>query len=158
MKKDKLLAIGEALIDFAPKQIGVPLKDVSEFKKVVGGAPANVCGAFSKLGGCSRMITQLGKDPFGDCIVEELEGYGIDTSLILRTAKANTALAFVSLKADGGRALVYDRGGKKYYLYSKDSELLAGNTDYAIITGDVNREGTVALATAGQGYLGQVSV
>ena len=39
MKKDKLLAIGEALIDFAPKQIGVPLKDVSEFKKVVGGAP-----------------------------------------------------------------------------------------------------------------------
>lgn len=109
MKKDKLLAIGEALIDFAPKQIGVPLKDVSEFKKVVGGAPANVCGAFSKLGGCSRMITQLGKDPFGDCIVEELEGYGIDTSLILRTAKANTALAFVSLKADGGRDFSFYR-------------------------------------------------
>ena len=63
-----------------------------------------------------------------------------------------------AMKADGGRALVYDRGGKKYYLYSKDSELRAGNTDYAIITGDVNREGTVALATAGQGYLGQVSV
>ena len=63
-----------------------------------------------------------------------------------------------AMRADGGRALVYDRGGKKYYLYSKEKELLSGSTDYTIITGDVNKEGTVALATAGQGYLGQVTV
>ena len=109
MKKDKLLAIGEALIDFAPKQIGVPLKDVLEFKRAVGGAPANVCGAFAKLGGRAGMITQLGKDAFGDCIVEELQGFGIDTRFILRTEEANTALAFVSLEEDGSRDFSFYR-------------------------------------------------
>ncbi len=119
--KDKLMAIGEALIDFAPKQIGVPLKDVSEFKKAVGGAPANVCGAFSKLGGRSAMITQLGKDAFGDCIVEELEGFGIDTAHILRTDAANTALAFVSLEADGSRDFSFYRKPSADMLFSKDA-------------------------------------
>ena len=119
--KDTLLAIGEALIDFAPKQIGVPLKDVSEFKKAVGGAPANVCGAFSKLGGRSAMITQLGQDAFGDCIVEELEGFGIDTRYILRTKEANTALAFVSLEADGSRDFSFYRKPSADMLLSKDA-------------------------------------
>ena len=109
MKRDKLLAIGEALIDFAPEQIGVPLKDVAGFKKAVGGAPANVCGAFAKLGGRAGLVTQLGNDPFGDCIVEELDGFGIDTSCILRTDAANTALAFVSLEADGSRDFSFYR-------------------------------------------------
>ena len=47
----QLLAIGEALIDFAPEETGKELKDVSAFKPKVGGAPANVCGAYVKLGG-----------------------------------------------------------------------------------------------------------
>ena len=46
----KLLAIGEALIDFIPEEVNKPLKDVCGFQPAVGGAPANVCGAFSKLG------------------------------------------------------------------------------------------------------------
>ena len=36
----QLLAIGEALIDFAPEETGKELKDVSAFKPKVGGAPA----------------------------------------------------------------------------------------------------------------------
>lgn len=56
----QLLAIGEALIDFAPEETGKELKDVSAFKPKVGGAPANVCGAYVKLGGEAAMITQLG--------------------------------------------------------------------------------------------------
>lgn len=35
----QLLAIGEALIDFAPEETGKELKDVSAFKPKVGGAP-----------------------------------------------------------------------------------------------------------------------
>lgn len=69
----QLLAIGEALIDFAPEETGKELKDVSAFKPKVGGAPANVCGAYVKLGGEASMITQLGNDPFGDKIVEEFQ-------------------------------------------------------------------------------------
>ena len=92
MKKG-LCAIGEALIDFIPEEKGCRLKDVEHFQRVAGGAPANVAGACAKLGGLSRMITQLGADAFGDYIIECLEKAGIDTDYILRTADADTALA-----------------------------------------------------------------
>ena len=109
MANNKLIAIGEALIDFIPQQSGVGLKEVQGFTPKVGGAPANVCGAFSKLGGKSMMLTKLGEDAFGDRIVEELSTHNIDVSHILRTKEANTALAFVSLAADGNREFSFYR-------------------------------------------------
>lgn len=105
----RLLAIGEALIDFIPEESGKSLKEVSAFQPAVGGAPANVCGAFQKLGGHSALITQLGNDPFGDKIVEEFEAGQIDCSYVQRTDKANTSLAFVALKEDGNREFSFYR-------------------------------------------------
>lgn len=105
----KLLAIGEALIDFIPAETGKELKNVSAFQPKVGGAPANVCGAYGILGGKGALITQLGADPFGDKIVEELEACGIDTSYVSRTMQANTSLAFVALKQDGNREFSFYR-------------------------------------------------
>lgn len=105
----RLLAIGEALIDFIPAESGRELRYVSAFQPKVGGAPANVVGAYVKLGGSGAMITQLGDDPFGDKIVEELAGCGIDVSLVKRTGAANTSLAFVALKQDGNREFSFYR-------------------------------------------------
>ena len=98
---DTLVAIGEALIDFIPDKKGCEFYEVGAFSPAAGGAPANVCGAFSKLGGKSRMITQLGLDPFGDIITRTLNDAGVDTSFISYTSAANTALAFVSQTKDG---------------------------------------------------------
>lgn len=105
----KIIAIGEALIDFIPDKTGCAFSDVTAFSPKVGGAPANVCGAFSRLGGRSMMITQLGNDPFGKKIAYELAAYGIDTSAIRFTDEANTSLAFVSLEKDGNRTFSFYR-------------------------------------------------
>lgn len=105
----KLLAIGEALIDFIPAQRDCLLKEVEQFTRVCGGAPANVAAAAAKLGGDSSLISQLGRDAFGDYIVDTLADAGVDTSKICRTDRANTALAFVSLKADGNRDFSFYR-------------------------------------------------
>ncbi len=105
----KLIAIGEALIDFMPEESGCPIKDVCAFKPAVGGAPANVCGAFAKLGGESAMITKLGNDAFGDKIIEEFKRWNIGCENVLRTDAANTSLAFVALKEDGGREFNFYR-------------------------------------------------
>ena len=105
----KLISIGEALIDFIPMDVGKRIADVSGFEPKVGGAPANVCGAFVKLGGRSEMITQLGDDPFGDKIAEEFAHYGIGSTYVKRTQAANTALAFVALKEDGNREFSFYR-------------------------------------------------
>ena len=105
----KLVAIGEALIDFIPTEKGCSLGEVDTFHPVTGGAPANVCGAYTKLGGTSEMITQLGNDAFGDKIEKDLKGFGIQTEHIIRTDEANTCLAFVSLMEDGNREFSFYR-------------------------------------------------
>lgn len=109
MVNNTLIAIGEALIDFIPDKSGCEFYEVTNFAPAVGGAPANVCGAFAKLGGKSKIITQLGCDPFGDKITRYLKQAGIDTSCIRRSDKANTALAFVSLAKDGNRTFSFYR-------------------------------------------------
>jgi fructokinase len=85
------------------------VKDVDRFLGKVGGAPANVCAAYTVLGGESALISQFGQDPFGDKIIDVLTRFGIDTHYVKRTDKANTSLAFVSLKADGNRDFSFYR-------------------------------------------------
>ncbi|MCR5716250.1 MAG: carbohydrate kinase [Lachnospiraceae bacterium] len=116
----KLFAIGEVLIDFIPQESGKPISKVGAFMPKVGGAPGNVCGAYVRLGGEAAMITQLGRDPFGDKIVEEYREYGIDTTYIERTESANTSLAFVALQENGNREFSFFRNPGADMLYSKD--------------------------------------
>ncbi len=105
----KLIAIGEALIDFIPNVKGQYLKDVITFKRVVGGAPANVAGAVAKLGGKSTFLTKLGDDAFGHHIIEVLKESNIDTQYIKTDHNFDTSLAFVSLAADGNRDFKFYR-------------------------------------------------
>jgi len=106
---NKIIAIGEALIDFIPDKKGCDFDQIGSFAPAVGGAPANVCGAYTRLGGKSRMLTQLGDDPFGNIIMNTLKGVGIDTSFIPQTKNANTALAFVSTNASGNNTYSFYR-------------------------------------------------
>lgn len=105
----KVIAIGEALIDFIPHEKGRELKNVDNFLRVPGGAPLNVVAAVCKLGGNGKMLTKLGQDAFGDIIIDTIKPLGVDVLSILRTREANTALAFVSLKEDGERDFSFYR-------------------------------------------------
>lgn len=116
----KLISIGEALIDFIPLEKGVRLKDVLMFKKVAGGAPANVAGAVSKLGGQAYFLTKLGKDAFGDHIIEQLSHSGINTQYVLQDENYDTSLAFVSLANDGNREFKFYRKTAADLQYNKD--------------------------------------
>lgn len=106
---EKVFTIGEALIDFIPAERGTELKAVSGFSKAAGGAPANVACAVARLGGESAFIGKLGKDAFGDFLLDTMNEAGVDTSRVFRTDEANTALAFVSLRADGEREFSFYR-------------------------------------------------
>src|SRR5699024_8540914 len=118
MSGHTLFSIGEALIDMIPTKSGCSFAEVPAFSPRVGGAPANVCGAFTALGGHSALLTQLGDDPFGHKIADELAGHGIDVSRVSFTDKANTALAFVTLGADGNRTFSFYRNPSADLLYS----------------------------------------
>lgn len=116
----KLLAIGEALIDFIPQQSEVSLQEVDGFLCRIGGAPANVCAAFAKLGGSAALLSQVGSDAFGDKIIAELKKAGVSTSYIRQTTEARTSLAFVSLKAEGERDFVFYRDSGADMLFRKE--------------------------------------
>lgn len=116
----KVYSIGEALIDFIPNVTDSALKDVTSFRRVMGGAPANVAVTVSKLGGDSHFISKLGQDAFGEHITEVLNKYGVDTTYLLTTEEANTGLAFVSLKADGQRDFSFYRKPSADMLLTED--------------------------------------
>ena len=103
------LSIGEALIDFIPSISDTDLKDVPSFTRVVGGAPANVCGAIAKLGGKASLVTQLGNDAFGNHIIDVLLNANVDISYIKRSDAYDTSLAFVTLAANGQREFKFYR-------------------------------------------------
>lgn len=120
VEKTTLLTIGEALIDFIPDRKACSFDDVTAFSPKVGGAPANVCAAYARLGGKAKLLTQLGDDPFGHKILHELQGYGIDTRSVVLTREANTALAFVTVGADGSNTYSFYRNPSADMLYTAD--------------------------------------
>ena len=119
--KHSLVAIGEALIDFIPDRRDCAFADVGAFAPMIGGAPANVCAAFARLGGKARLLTQLGDDPFGHKILRALSDVGVDTDSVCLTKDANTALAFVSIASDGNRTFSFYRKPSADMLYAPDA-------------------------------------
>ena len=108
--------IGELLIDFVAEKQGNDLSKADEFTKKPGGAPANVACAIAKLGGNSKFIGCVGKDPFGSFLLNVLIDNGVDVSLA-QQSKTFTTLAFVSLAENGERDFVFSRGADKKLEY-----------------------------------------
>ncbi len=98
----RLFAIGEALIDF------LPYEDKA-FIPITGGAPANVASCAAKLHKTSYFIGKVGKDLFGDKIINELKEVGVNTTYLTQTSVANTALSFVTLSDNGEREFAFYR-------------------------------------------------
>jgi fructokinase len=103
-----ILCFGEALIDFHSEgrdERGFP----RSFVPFAGGAPANVAVAVARLGGSGAFAGMLGKDLFGDFLLDSLQQAGVDCAGVARTDEARTALAFVALDAHGERSFSFYR-------------------------------------------------
>lgn len=108
--KSKIVCIGELLIDFICKDIDSDLIDGDKFEKKAGGAPANVCAAASKLGQKVSFIGKVGNDSFGKFLERTLIETGVDTKMLYFDNEKPTTLAFVSIRKDGERDFMFNRG------------------------------------------------
>jgi fructokinase len=104
-----VICLGELLIDFVPTVTGTTLIDAPAFRKAPGGAPANVAVGLARLGVPSAFMGKVGDDPFGHFLASTLAGAGVDTAPLRFSSEARTALAFVSLRADGEREFMFYR-------------------------------------------------
>lgn len=102
-------SFGELLIDFVAQETGVDVGDASGFIKAPGGAPANVAVALARLGENSAFLGQVGDDPFGRHLASVLQAQGVNVTGLRFSDEARTALAFVSLRADGDRSFMFYR-------------------------------------------------
>lgn len=109
-----IICIGELLIDFFCTDVEIDLVEGRNFQKQAGGAPANVCATISKLGGTALFSGKVGNDPFGHFLKQTLEEAKVDTSMLVLDEQHPTTLAFVSLKADGERDFVFNRGADAF--------------------------------------------
>lgn len=117
--KNQILCIGELLIDFICSDINVGLDVGVNFVKKAGGAPANVSAAISKLGGKALFAGKVGNDPFGIFLKNMLDENGVDTSMLVLDKTSNTTLAFVSLKSNGERDFVFNRGADELHQFEE---------------------------------------
>ena len=104
-----VVCVGDLLIDFVPTVTGTGLTDAPAFAKAPGGAAANVAVGLARLGVSSAFVGKVGDDPFGHFLADVLRQEGVDTGPLRFEPRARTALAFVSLRADGEREFMFYR-------------------------------------------------
>jgi len=102
-----VVALGELLIDFIPVVGSTPKQPV--LKAMAGGAPGNFAAATQVYGLQSALISKVGQDAFGDLLLDEFSGLGVDIRGIVRDDGVFTTLAFVTLSEDGDRSFSFAR-------------------------------------------------
>ena len=105
MTATKIFSFGELLIDFF-SDCG---EEPERFYKHAGGAPANVAAAIAALGGKSYFIGKVGKDMFGDFLINFLDEQGVRMNYCLQGANQSTTIAFVSHDEQGERLFQFHR-------------------------------------------------
>ncbi len=74
-----LVTLGELILDMFPAELGRRHAEVSAFRPVPGGAPANVAVAAARLGATTAFIGKVGEDPFGHFLADVLAREGVET-------------------------------------------------------------------------------
>jgi len=90
----EVIALGESLIQFNAVTRG-PLRHVVYFEKHVAGAETTVSVCVRRQGLRSGLITRVGDDEFGKCIINWVRGEGVDISQIRVDPEAPTGIYFV---------------------------------------------------------------
>ncbi len=114
---DKLLTVlcvGQAVVDLVLTVDHHPGEDeklvAGSFSSWGGGPAANAAVTVARLGLPAAFCGYLGRDPYGDLHLAELQADGVDTTFLVR-GQAPTALSVILVKPGGQRTLVNFRKG-----------------------------------------------
>ena len=111
-RKLDLVPIGRVAIDFNPLDYFKPLSESTDFRKYVGGSPANIAVGLARLGKKVGFIGKVSDDQFGDYVTNFFRKEGIDVSHIFRaTGGEKLGLTFTEiLSKDESSILMYRDG------------------------------------------------
>ncbi|WP_438717698.1 sugar kinase [Enterococcus sp. AZ109] len=107
----EFLTIGEPIALFGSTEVDKSLKDAANFQKFLAGAEVNVAVGVSRLGHSTQYITRLGKDPFGEFIIDQLNENKVGTDYVEQTEEYWTAFQLKDRVSDGDPSIFYFRKG-----------------------------------------------
>ncbi|HEX6959578.1 MAG TPA: sugar kinase [Ferrovibrio sp.] len=99
-----ILCLGEAMVEF--NQTGG--RDSDQYLRGFGGDTSNCAIAAARQGAKAGYCTLLGRDPFGDLLLDLWRSENVDTSAVGRREDSPTAVYFVT-HTDKGHAFTYYR-------------------------------------------------
>lgn len=114
------LTIGEPIALFGSEEIDVSLKDARFFQKFLAGAEVNVAVGVSRLGHNAQYVSRVGKDPFGDFIIDSLNKNNIGTDYLSQTDKYWTAFQLKDQVSTGDPSIFYFRKGSAAAHFEKE--------------------------------------
>jgi 5-dehydro-2-deoxygluconokinase len=129
----EVLTMGRVGVDVYPEQIGVPLEDVTTFRKYLGGTATNVAVAAARHGRRSAVITRTGDDPFGRYIHQALRGFAVDDRYVTAVEGLPTPVVFCEIFPPDDFPIYFYREPK-----APDLEIYADELDFdAIVAADI---------------------
>ena len=104
----RILAFGEALIDFAA-QAPSTTEQGTCYLRQAGGAPFNFAVACQRFGHETTFLGKVGADALGRFLLDTGRSQGLDMAYCIEDPQYFTTLAFVSLDAQGERDFSFAR-------------------------------------------------
>lgn len=109
MSELDVLALGSALVELTPTELGANLTETDHYEALPSGASANFCVALAKMGIRVGLATRVGDDELGQWLRSRLSGYGVDMSLALAVQGQLTPVSFCWMDRDGTKTFFFYR-------------------------------------------------
>lgn len=121
-----LLSVGELLIDMISTDFADSMDAVESYRRIVGGSPANLAMNMKRLGNNSGLISSIGKDGFGDFLMDYVRNLGLNTEGVVQIADVPTTLILVTRSKNVSDFEAY-RGADTYILPAQVSDAVLSN-------------------------------
>lgn len=107
----EIWTMGETLVEIMRTEVDKPLNETALFSgPYPSGSSAIMISTVARMGHSCGIISGVGKDGFGECMLNRLKKDGVDVSKVLVDPDGSTACAFVA----------YDNQGDRRYLFHWD--------------------------------------
>ena len=109
-RKPKVVVVGSFMMDLVIKAERRPQKGETligqQFGMFGGGKGNNQAIAAARLGGDVTMVGRLGRDSFGDTLMDALVEEGVEVGFVVRDGEAGTGVASPVIDADGDNSII----------------------------------------------------
>ncbi|MBN1835800.1 MAG: sugar kinase [Spirochaetales bacterium] len=104
--------MGELLVEVMRPKAGMTLYETGSFLgPYPSGAPGIFIDTAARLEHSAGIISGVGEDDFGRCIVDRLRADGVDTRFVQSFPHRSTGVAFVTYFEDGSRSFIFHWDG-----------------------------------------------